>query len=128
MDWLEYAYVAFLIYVGWCSVRSSARAHGRLVTAFELITSVAWPVLVTAFFSPRVAAALGRATVPLFAVATAWTAYTVWRDFRPAAMAPRLPAENRRARYVGVLAFCAAIVVPVVVLGAIVAGRALQVA
>jgi len=126
MIWLATAYLGLLAYVGFSSVRSSAREHGRTVTALEAVTSVVWPLLVAAFFFPRVAGLVGRAAAPLYALALTWTLYTVWRDFRPATSLPKLPAENRGAVYAGILVFCALLVVPVAILGAVVARRSLQ--
>jgi hypothetical protein len=125
MVWWSYIYLAFLAYVGFSSVRSSARRHGTAATSLEFVTSIAWPVLVAAFFSANFFAAVRHALAPLFVVATIWTLYTVWRDFRPSTMMPRLPIEDRNVHYRITLILSAAIVLPVLVLGAIVSYRAI---
>jgi hypothetical protein len=122
-------YVAFLVYVGWCSVRSSAQAHSWRATVLETVTSVGWPLLVAAFFWPSLARSLGRAAAPLFVVIGAWTLYTVWRDCRPSVSKAKMPAEiplaHRNVAYTISAAMCALIVIPVFILGAAVAARAL---
>lgn len=122
-------YVTFLVYVGWCSVRSSARAHSWRATVLETATSVGWPLLVAAFFWPAIARGLGRAAVPLFVLIGAWTLYTVWRDFRPsvskAKMPDEIPLAQRNVAYAISATMCGLIVVPVFMLGAAVAVRAL---
>lgn len=124
MEWWTYLYVSLLIYIGYCSVRSSARTHGPIATGLELLTSVAWPLLVMAYFSDEVATLLGKVVVPMFLLALLWTAYTLWRDFRPAVVLPKLPEEERLASYATSVVICAAIVIPVVVLGSLVFQRA----
>jgi len=126
MVWWSYLYVAFLLYVGYESVKGSYREHGAAVTVPELLTSIAWPLLVAAFFEPSIAQRLGIVVVPAYVVALVWTAYTVWRDFRPAAAMSRLHGPGMRLSYGLILVFCAALVVPVVVLGAYVAARSLR--
>ena len=124
MAWLVYAYVAYLAYIGVRSVQSSAREHGPFATLMEALTSIGWPLLAIAFTSASFAARLGRGAVWLFVLALVWTIYTVWRDFRPDAMIPRLPAEQRRLTYLLTLVTCALTVVPAVLLGAMVVWRA----
>jgi hypothetical protein len=123
------AYIALLAFVGVCSVRSSARRHRWPATTLETITSVGWPVLVAAYFWPAVARGLETLALPLFAVSAIWTGYTVWRDFRPSVMKERMPAElppqQHNAAYAINAAMCAVIVIPVMVIGAVVALRAL---
>jgi hypothetical protein len=123
MLWIAALYVGFLAYIGWCSVRSSARDHGAAATALEALTSVGWPVLVAAFFWPGIAAQLGRSVIPIFVVAGTWTTYTLWRDFRPRVIKAKLPEAQRHVGYRVASVLCAAIVVPVVLLGAVVVVR-----
>jgi hypothetical protein len=117
MSVLASLYVAFLVYIGWSSLRGSA------------VTSVGWPVLVAAFFWPPVALALGRAGAPLFIVIGAWTLFTVWRDYRPSVLKAKMPsdvpAEQQNFAYAVSVLLCAIIVIPVLLLGAAVAARAL---
>ena len=123
MAWWAYLYVGFLCWVGVESVRGSARRHGTLATVFEVITSVAWPFLVLAYFNRSVGDLLGSLALPLYAVAMCWTFYSVWRDYRPSAMRPQLTWQNAELEYRVALIFAAVTVVPVLWLGAIVASR-----
>jgi len=125
MSVLASLYVAFLVYIGWSSVRSSARSHGWPATVLETITSLGWPLIVAAFFWPAVARLVGRAAKPLYIAISVWTLYTVWRDYRPSvskAKLPReIPAEQQNFAYAVSVILCALIVVPVLLLGAAVA-------
>ena len=124
MVWFAALYITFLVWIGWRSVRSAAREHGAAATGLEIATSIAWPLLVAAYFWPTLAARLGRTILPIFLLAALWTAFTWWRDFRPSVARADLPAENRALVYVLSTAIGAAIVIPVVVLGALVVRRA----
>ena len=124
MAWFATLYLAFLLSIGWSSIRGSARRHGAAATSMEIATSIAWPLLVAAFFWPSVAARLGRWVLPLFALAILWTGYTWWRDIRPSVARSDLPPLQHKVAYALTTIAGAAIVVPVVVLGAIVVRRA----
>jgi hypothetical protein len=123
MAWWAYCYVVLLSWVGVCSVRGSAKRHGRLATTLEVVTSIAWPFLVLAYFAPPVGDLIDRLVGPLYAVALTWTMYTLWRDFRWSAMRPQLNASKPGLEYAVALVFAAAIVIPVVWLGAVVVAQ-----
>jgi hypothetical protein len=120
MVWFATLYISFLIWIGWRSVRSSVQEHGAAATSLEIATSIAWPLLVAAYFWPSLAAWLGRAALPIFLLAAAWTAFTWCRDFRPSVAKADLPEDHRVLVYLRSSALGAAIVIPVVVLGALV--------
>src|SRR4051812_40860714 len=117
MRWWAYVYVAFLGYIGVISTSSSLRLHGKIDNVLELLTSIIWPLLVLAYFAPPVAQRMRPALTPLYVVALCWTAYTVWRGFRPSVLWPQIQPPGRGVQYGVILFITAALVVPVVVLG-----------
>jgi len=131
MTALATAYVALLAYVGARSIVISIRQHRWPATVLEVVASVSWPVLVSMFFWPVSTAAIRLAMVPLYLIAGSWTLYTVWRDFRPSSVAARLPhwpPERRWQPQLMSAVFCAILVVPVFILGALVVIRTLDAA
>jgi hypothetical protein len=127
MPWWAYLYIAYLAYVGVASVQSSAKEHGAGATVLELMTSIAWPVLVASYFAPAFGRMLGWSVVLLFTVAAPWTAYTIWRDVRRLPTEPWVTEEEHpRGMYWAAIAYCVVLVVPVAILGVIVVDRALR--
>ena len=126
MSFWSALYVDFLIVIGIGSTRSTMRKrYGPGTTALEALTSVAWPLLVAAYFSASVAQRVGLWSVPLYVVALVWTLMTVRRDFRSRTPDPRLTPRNQRLADRVSTVITVAIVVPVVVLGGKVVLRAL---
>ena len=127
MTWLAYPYIGYLTLVGARSVKSSAREHAVSATTLEVLTAIAWPILVAAFFAPALARKLGWGAMLLFAVAAPWTAYTIWRDVRRLPMESWLKEEEHpRAMYWAAIVYSAIIVVPVAILSTIVVIRLLK--
>jgi len=127
MPWWAYPYIGYLTLVGARSVRSSAQEHGAWPTVAEVLTSIAWPLLVASYFAPALARMLGCGAIVLFAVAAPWTAYTIWRDIRLLPMEPWLKEEEHpRAMYWAAIVYCVLVVVPVVILASVVVSRLLK--
>jgi hypothetical protein len=94
-----------------------------VATTLEVVTSIAWPILVLAYLVPPVGDLIDRLIGPLYAVALTWTMYTLWRDFRWSVMRPQLNASKPGLEYAVALVFAGAMVIPVAWLGAIVVAQ-----
>ena len=126
MSFWPAVYVGFLVLIGVASTRSTIqKRYGPGTTALEALTSIAWPLLVAAYFSVSVAQLVGLWSVPLYAVALIWTLITVRRDIWNRTPDPRLTPRGQRLASRISTVITVVIVVPVVVLGARVVLRAL---